>query len=86
MQLRRALAEARLAGESFSEAWERIFPRGLVYPHDTHARRAWKEALRATRAEWEAAYDGRPTTFATTAAALLLEDAREATHGERVSA
>jgi hypothetical protein len=60
--------------------------RRVRYPHDTAARRAWKDALRATRDEWEAAYERRPRAAASAVWMLLAEVERESSHGLRVSA
>jgi hypothetical protein len=58
------LISARAEGEDFETAWGRARRRGAVrYPHDTPERRAWREALDFARPEFEAAYEGRPTTI-----------------------
>lgn len=47
----------------------RVFT-GVVWPPATKERQDWKAATRATRAEWEAAYDGRETPASVRIAAL----------------
>lgn len=70
-QVLAALRLCRDRGFVFDAAWEAAL-RGhallgiekLVWPHDTEARQAEREALRATRDEWCAAYEGRDTACA----------------------
>jgi hypothetical protein len=59
-QLRVALAYLRCEGYLFDDAWPLALKR-VVWPHDTTHRRQWREALRATRPEWEACYAGLET-------------------------
>lgn len=68
-QVRSGLADCRARGLVFAEAWAATVghrrQRGtVVFPHLTRERRAWREALEATRGEWQAAYDRLPTTAA----------------------
>lgn len=56
-QLRALLARSRANGRDFGSAWDFAW-RSMVMPHDTEERRAWREALDATRSEWRRAYEG----------------------------
>jgi len=68
-QVRDALAACRSAGMLFDEAWALVVDgattrsgHGMVkLPHNTGERRGWREALEATRGEWESAYERRPS-------------------------
>ncbi len=65
-QVLAGLLACRDRGLAFDQAWlETIGDRrrsGVVrFPHLTKERRGWRDALAATRAEWQAAYNGEPT-------------------------
>jgi hypothetical protein len=65
-------------GMTFDEAWAFVVGRantreGVIrLPHNTEHRRGWREALAATKAEWEAAWHNEPTAFSR--AMALLDD------------
>lgn len=65
VQLRRVLERAREHGLTFDQGWYRAMgsrhPTAVKFPHDTPARREWRTALDATKAEWRAAFDLKPT-------------------------
>ena len=67
--LAQALAYGRARGVPFDAAWEEALP--TCWPTDSRLRMEWREAIQATRAEWEAAYEGRPTPFSVLAPRLL---------------
>lgn len=65
---RRLLAEGSgITRADFDEAWERcweIMVLERAWPHATVHRRAWRQAMVATRRECRAAFVGDPTPFA----------------------
>lgn len=73
-QVRVELQAARARGESFEDASEPTLRQKTHWPHDTAIRRAWREALAATRDEWRAAYYGWPTRAAAVLASLAEQD------------
>lgn len=60
-ELRRALAELRDQGVPFPEAWPRAW-RSVRWPHTSEEAKAWRQALVATRDEWQAAYERAPSS------------------------
>jgi hypothetical protein len=75
------LVAARARGEPFEVAWSSALwapsdpSVGIVFPHETVERRAWLEAFRATRSEWEAAYRGAPSRLSLALARMSLDQA-----------
>lgn len=76
-QLMSVLAELRRDGLDFNNAWKRAVwgsyrCRALVrFPHPTHERRWWRQALTRQKAEWRAAYERRETGTSRSVAFLL---------------
>lgn len=73
--LRFGLAAARERGLDFDQAWAEAW-RTVRWPRgggsdDPSSATAWRKALRATREEWRAAYEGRESRGGAAAAALL---------------
>jgi hypothetical protein len=58
VQVRTRLAAARAAGVAFEDAWPRALTGLLGNRADC---RLWRAVLEETRAEWQAAYEGRST-------------------------
>lgn len=67
-QMGAALARLKREDVPFESAW-RDAKKLIIWPHDTGHRQQWRIALEATRAEWQACYEGRPTPIS-----LLLRD------------
>lgn len=58
VQVRRLLAVSKLNARPFEEAWTEALRRAL-FPHDSHHRHAYMEALTATKEAFRAGYEGR---------------------------
>lgn len=69
-QVREHLVVCRRAGMDFESSWYAALRR-VKWPHDTTARRQWRDALSENMGEFQAAYEGRPTEAGHWSAALL---------------
>jgi hypothetical protein len=74
------LAEARRAGVPFDEAfdsavWAGWKSGGIRFPHQTHVRALYREALEATREEWRRAYEGLPSPISVALDELAMRPA-----------
>jgi hypothetical protein len=59
-QLAQSLASAKRAGRRFEAAW-RAAVEELRWPWDAESAADWQVAIEATRPEWQAAFEDRPT-------------------------
>jgi hypothetical protein len=80
-----SLRAARERGLSFDEAWSRALQApshrdaaGVYLGHQTVKRREWIMVLEATRAEWEAAFEGRETSLSRTVRRVVEEMVQDA--------
>jgi hypothetical protein len=79
-QVLAGLKQCREDGLDFEASWLRTVGREgsqrgtVIFPHQTKQRRAWREALAATREEWRAAFDGVQTPLSAALRALAATD------------
>jgi hypothetical protein len=68
--VRQQLARERDAGAEFGDAWLRALARAVPAPDPD----GWRDALRATRGAWQAAYERRPLQRSESALVLLVDN------------